>query len=412
MNIIRKSSYAVFPLLLIGLVYYFIIQGSPLLDKLNNHQYYLWPPVILLALNIFLGLYFNINKFVFISIFLGLTYFYTSGLVINNWSGYQRFVSLESKNLFLYLIPINFMVFSLTPERGFFTQKGLIKLSAIILQFLLVPLIYYNFGDSLRTLFDSHFFHRTLPFSNINYAASVLILIFILSNLALDSTTDKKRYLLLMALISSSLPLMPDLEGIYFENSPVNLLLFFSLSALFIFLGIFIINWIKVYKDELTDVLNRRALNEEMKKLHHNYSIAMVDIDHFKKINDKYGHELGDKALKKIAGILKRVSTGKVFRFGGEEFTIIYNHNNLKQIKEDSENLRAAIEATKIKITTLKNRGFKVTISIGISFHDLENNKPDLVLKTADKYLYKAKKSGRNRVHIARIKVVPKKKKD
>ena len=81
----------------------------------------------------------------------------------------------------------------------------------------------------------------------------------------------------------------------------------------------------KAYLDELTNLPTRRALKEEMLKLGNRYTIAMLDIDHFKKFNDTYGHTVGDQVLKFTAALMKSTGGGgKAFRYGGEEFVIIF----------------------------------------------------------------------------------------
>ncbi|MCV6605996.1 MAG: GGDEF domain-containing protein, partial [Porticoccaceae bacterium] len=98
------------------------------------------------------------------------------------------------------------------------------------------------------------------------------------------------------------------------------------------------------YRDELTQIANRRALHKAARELRSNYSLAMVDIDHFKKINDKHGHDLGDQVLKVVAGKLRQVgSGGKVFRYGGEEFCLLFNGKNAEQTEEELEKLRQTI---------------------------------------------------------------------
>lgn len=79
------------------------------------------------------------------------------------------------------------------------------------------------------------------------------------------------------------------------------------------------------FHDTLTGVLSRRAMEQEILRLGNKYTVAMVDIDHFKRVNDTYGHQIGDDVLKMIASLInKNIQSGKVFRYGGEEFAIIF----------------------------------------------------------------------------------------
>jgi diguanylate cyclase (GGDEF)-like protein len=141
----------------------------------------------------------------------------------------------------------------------------------------------------------------------------------------------------------------------------------------------------------------------------------MVDIDHFKKFNDTYGHGTGDQVLKMVASKLRGMSGGaKTFRYGGEEFTAIFSGKSAEEAIPYLEQYRKSIESSPFVVrsrmrrrSTLKNRGksklsglkrVKVTVSIGVAEPDKDLTNPEKVLKAADKTLYKAKKAGRNQV--------------
>jgi len=169
------------------------------------------------------------------------------------------------------------------------------------------------------------------------------------------------------------------------------------------------------YRDDLTSLPSRRALNQLALSLGRKYSVAMLDIDHFKKFNDTYGHDIGDQVLKLVAAKIGGVrGGGKAFRYGGEEFTIVFAGKTLEQALPELEAVRLAIQDYKIVIRqpqrktkqernnkpNRKNSDFKtvnVTISIGVA---IRNNKQNFeqVLKCSDQALYKAKKNGRNNV--------------
>ena len=166
------------------------------------------------------------------------------------------------------------------------------------------------------------------------------------------------------------------------------------------------------YRDELTALPSRRALNQRALSLGRKYTLAMVDIDHFKKFNDTYGHDIGDQVLKLVASKLAQVkSSGRVFRYGGEEFTIIFAGKNTEQAKPALEAVRQAIEDYKIVVRQTQRKtkrartGKKaeqvktvsVTISIGLAAKTSKLSF-EQTLKLADQALYRAKKSGRNKV--------------
>lgn len=152
--------------------------------------------------------------------------------------------------------------------------------------------------------------------------------------------------------------------------------------------------------DTLTGLYNRRKFNEillyEMNRYERtkqSFGIILLDIDFFKKVNDTYGHLVGDEVLIKIAILLKNSvrKMDKVIRWGGEEFLITCPETNLKGILHLAESIRNLVEQYKFR--TAK----KLTISLGIAVVQ-EDDTLDSIVNRADKYLYKAKESGRNRV--------------
>ena len=124
-------------------------------------------------------------------------------------------------------------------------------------------------------------------------------------------------------------------------------------------------------------------------------SIVMVDVDHFKKVNDTHGHQTGDKVLKGVAEILKKkVRGGMAFRYGGEEMAVLFPKAAAGEASGAAERLRKAIEAHKIG-------GVKVTASFGVAQLDGAMRGGDDLVERADQALYRAKEGGRNRVETA-----------
>ena len=154
------------------------------------------------------------------------------------------------------------------------------------------------------------------------------------------------------------------------------------------------------FRDALTRLPGRRALNRELAELGRRYVIAMVDIDHFKRVNDRHGHETGDQVLAMVAARLQRVRSGKAFRFGGEEFAIVFPRKNLVDCEARLEEVRRRIDAKPFGLRGSKKR-LKVTVSLGAADRTNQRSTPEEVLAAADKALYRAKKAGRNRVKLA-----------
>lgn len=158
--------------------------------------------------------------------------------------------------------------------------------------------------------------------------------------------------------------------------------------------------------DKLTGLANRQAFDVLMPQVisetrrHGNPLCAvLIDIDHFKDVNDKHGHLAGDKVLRTVAGVIKsRLRASDIIsRWGGEEFLVVLKNINVEQATLLAEKIRSAIERS---VTAQKDRTITVTASLGIAAFELGDT-PDRLLARADKALYKAKEQGRNRVHKA-----------
>lgn len=164
------------------------------------------------------------------------------------------------------------------------------------------------------------------------------------------------------------------------------------------------------FVDALTGVPNRRALDETLSRLSGPYALAMVDIDHFKGFNDTYGHDAGDVVLREVAQGLRRHAGGQVYRYGGEEFCVVYAGRESEKPAEPLERARRAIGIARVEVaapapkrgsrrkTTADTREVAVTISAGCAQRNAQRRSVEEVLKAADQALYKAKSKGRNRV--------------
>lgn len=168
------------------------------------------------------------------------------------------------------------------------------------------------------------------------------------------------------------------------------------------------------FRDELTGLPGRRALNERMQRLGRNYVLAMADVDHFKKFNDTHGHDVGDQVLRLVASKLAKVTGGgRAYRYGGEEFAVVFAGKTLEECLPHLEMIRETIASYNIHLRNQDNRprddqqgrqrragaassSVSVTVSIGVAERQPEQRTPEEVLKAADKALYSAKGAGRN----------------
>ncbi len=192
--------------------------------------------------------------------------------------------------------------------------------------------------------------------------------------------------------------------------------LFFMAAGLILLLAVVESSYSMAYHDELTGLPARRAFRDTLAELGDRYSIAMVDVDRFKKFNDRHGHDVGDQVLRLVASRLRQVSGGgRAFRYGGEEFAIIFPGRMRDEVVPHLETLRGEIESYSFTLrgrrrprhkpekgkTKGSRRGGKklaVTVSIGVAQRSGRNPTTEKVLKAADRALYRAKRTGRNRV--------------
>lgn len=165
--------------------------------------------------------------------------------------------------------------------------------------------------------------------------------------------------------------------------------------------------WHLAFVDELTGLPNRRAL--ELRLRGRGQSMAMVDVDHFKRFNDRWGHDAGDQVLRRVAETLADIRGGRAYRYGGEEFAIVFRSRH-------ADRLRVALEAGRRRIaerpfrlrtrrTNPRERGrgggqdVRITASFGLAL-PLRGESGEQTLKRADVALYRAKRNGRNRLEI------------
>ena len=200
---------------------------------------------------------------------------------------------------------------------------------------------------------------------------------------------------------------------------------YFSISGLILASSVVESSYSLAYRDELTGMRSRRAFNDATGGLKPPYAIAVVDIDHFKSINDTFGHDTGDQVLRLVASRLANVSGGgNAYRVGGEEFTILFPGRSAQDIFQHLELLRMNVESCSFRLRRGEDRRktprdgdrravakaktsskgasgvLSVTVSIGIA-ESRPRMAVERVIELADKALYAAKQGGRNRIEVA-----------
>ena len=307
------------------------------------------------------------------------------------------------------LLPLNLAAFSLVKELGIVTIRGMLRLCLILLQPLCIVLVCRGYPDLDIAGYLGHPFVEVPALAGISLTQPAL-LAFIAAFLFLTV-----RYILHRDAVASAFfwTLVSVFIAIGFEKLKLLSPVFFATGGLVLAISVIETSYSMAYHDALTGLPGRRALKEALLKLDRQYTVAMVDIDHFKKFNDWYGHDVGDHVLCMVASKLARVTGGgKGFRYGGEEFTVIFPCSLLDVIPH-VERLRKTIETSKFILrgserpkkkpenpATIKKsqRSVSVTVSIGVAERDNRHDTPLEVIKAADNALYRAKGYGRNQV--------------
>ena len=307
-----------------------------------------------------------------------------------------------------FLLPFNLVFHNLLNDRGILSSHGLWRLVATCIQatifFWLVHQHDYHFEN---------FFNYSPAIWTIQRITAItfLGLITIGGGMVLLALQTFSHHSVLHA--GRWAMLLSVLFALHFVQTPWLSSVYFTIATLACLIAIVLNSYNLAYLDELTHLPTRRALKQHMNNLGRRYTLAIVDIDFFKKINDNYGHDVGDQVLRMVAGQLRKVhGGGKAYRFGGEEFVIVFQGKDAAEAMLMLESLRERvanqtfIQRSRLRPKNKPNRPhprakvqrINLTISIGVAEKSTHHDTAQDVLKSADKALYKAKRTGRNKV--------------
>lgn len=313
--------------------------------------------------------------------------------------------------LFL-LLPLNHLVCHALPDHAAVSAMRLVLLGVLALQALLFVLVAGTGWETVTSVLHANIFSFADPdeigISDVGFVSAVILLG--LSFARLYTLTNSQR----AALFVSAYCLVLVLANV---AQPGTVIAFTAAGALVLAIAGFQESWNIAYLDQLTELPGRRALEEALARLEGRFAIAMVDVDHFKKFNDTYGHDVGDQVLRMVASQLQDVAGGgKAYRYGGEEFTILFPGRSAAEAMPAVDALRAAIGRDTFEIRRRERRGgnesdgatqsdssggtISITVSAGISERVDRSIAAVEVIKAADEALYSAKHAGRNTVKI------------
>lgn len=305
------------------------------------------------------------------------------------------------------LLPLNIAALALLPERGLFTRAGITRLVMILGQAALLKAAITAAPPAVATAITARFAPAFLsswtPLGQPALAAFALAAVACAAALPFESGQGGRGGLWALAL--AFLALVRD------PATPASTI-YFAAAGLVLVASVIESSFLLAYRDALTGLPARRALTDALDRLAGQYTIAMADVDHFKQVNDRYGHDVGDQVLKLVGARLAAVgSGGTAYRYGGEEFAIVFPGKDIEQIREELERVRETIAQRPFQVRGLGRRKRKpsnllkrkprasltITVSMGVA-EARGRLKADDVIRAADKALYKAKEGGRNRV--------------
>ncbi|BDV44144.1 GGDEF domain-containing protein [Geotalea uraniireducens] len=310
------------------------------------------------------------------------------------------------------LVPFNFALLALMRERGIITVAGRLRLVFLVLQALAVGWLSEPGHVAAQQFLGQRFFAGGLP-GTLHLPQTALPVLGIAA-LVIASCACRRQSPIDSSLLGALLAFAVAANHLDIAHvTPV----FMTAAAVILSFGILKDSYNMAFRDDLTGLPSRRALNEQLTWLGRHYAVAMVDVDNFKKFNDTYGHDVGDQVLRMVAGKLRSVGgSGRAFRYGGEEFTILFPRRTKDEVVAYLEELRCTIadyemrlrgddrpnsrrEGMKRRTATLRSRGaVSVTVSIGVAESGGPLRRPADVVKAADQALYRAKNRGRNLV--------------
>ncbi|MDH3286344.1 MAG: GGDEF domain-containing protein [Betaproteobacteria bacterium] len=323
-------------------------------------------------------------------------------------------VDLSARTIFLALglfVPLNLGVLAFRPERGTLNRYGALRLAVLAAEAALAAWIIQSGGTGI---IDAAYlkFIDPAPISA-GHLPQLAILFIALGALAALAATFLTRSAINASLAGA---IIAFAVAAHVVTASTIFSVFITAAELMVTIGVLQASFRMAFRDELTGLPSRRALNERLMTLPRAYTIAMLDIDHFKKFNDTYGHDLGDHVLKMIAARIARISGGgTAFRYGGEEFTVLFPGKSIGEAVPFLEALRENVQAYQLALRASdrpkKSKGAKrqrggwrdkrsvsVTISIGVAERNDRLETPEEVTQAADRALYRAKEKGRNQV--------------
>ena len=378
-------------------------------DAQTYHTILMTCLILGLGMSLFLSVWFKQDELFFLLFLTLLTYCFIGFFNRSDYSS-NSYYNLIAFPLTCLLYPINvYFLFQVTSGDSFFRTflKKLFILSIeIVVIYFFTYFVPFLLGPSAFLAFETTI-GKILYFSFIRDFSFPVVSIFsfiICWTLTLHRRQNTPEQI--QACVSTLFCL--TFLSFFLISIPSLFQLSFLAGVLCVLFSLLQISHKMAFLDELTNIPGRRALMTQLKQIESDdYTLAMLDIDHFKRLNDSYGHEVGDQALRTIAAtISQHVTSGTLYRYGGEEFVLLYPKKSIDDILDQMENARVLVSNSNFFLTPnapekkQKNQPYmasvQITLSIGVT-----QKQPlqtyDEVINIADQALYKAKQTGRNK---------------
>jgi len=363
-----------------------------------------WGPAMMLFLGATLALTFNRGRMVLAALSLAGAYLLYQ---LNFLHGMHPLAERGVFTAMCVFVPLNLVALSLLRERGIFTFYGLRRALALVLQAALTLWAVMSSQSGLIDWLHAAGTALPLPASPVPGAAMLVILA--------GGAVTAWRAMHARSALDAGLTgaLIAFALACHNVHQPPLFAVYMGAAGGALAVAVLQDSFRLAFRDELTGLPSRRALNERMLALGNQYVVAMVDVDHFKQFNDAHGHELGDHVLRMVSAKLERVGcAGRAYRYGGEEFAIVFPGRRVHEVWAHLEALREQIANHRLVLRAparepdLRGHGpdgivsVKVSVSIGVAERGERAASSGAVLAAADRALYRAKHKGRNRISL------------
>jgi len=373
-----------------------LAQGLPWLDLAFLNSFNL--PFLLVGVALLLSFFFRSSR-VALAAFLLLIFYGATRLDL--FAGQE-----QDHPLYLGLISLNLMLFSCCRDRSVWSYFGFVWLLVLLVQGAGLFWLQECCGPLTHKFSLQHIPVWPLVFEQLS--PSLPLLVSVAASVGALALVTLYPVPSVVGLFSCNLLL---LYGVW---SGIPLAPLMSVAGFLLICSLLGSSYELAFRDELTGVCSRRAFRYQMLTPSRHFCIAMIDVDNFKKLNDRFGHQVGDQVLRMVATQISRYACGRVFRYGGEEFALVIRGRDRLSAEKQLEFIRQKIatypmcirsggRVTGRQLWHFKRRSgqlIKVTVSIGLAQRSKQLKGPESVLKAADQALYKAKRGGRNRLCV------------